>query len=88
MSDRLHQPYRAAICPLLPRLLPLAGSHGILGAALSGAGPSVLVIVEEKDLGMATEAIRQALVDFPESEIRDCRFENAGASQMFGQSQK
>ena len=25
MSDRIHQPYRAAICPLLPRLLPLAG---------------------------------------------------------------
>ena len=23
MSDRIHQPYRAAICPLLPRLLPL-----------------------------------------------------------------
>jgi homoserine kinase len=86
MSDRLHQPYRAAICPLLPRLLPLAGGHGILGAALSGAGPSVLVIVEEKDLGPATRAIREALVDFPESEIRDCRFEIAGASQMFGEN--
>ena len=46
MSDRIHQPYRAPICPLLPLLLPLVGEHGILGAALSGAGPAVLVIVE------------------------------------------
>ncbi len=45
MRDRIHQPYRAPLCPLLPRLLPLAGEHGILGAALSGAGPSVLVVV-------------------------------------------
>ncbi len=28
--------------PLLPRLLPLAGTQGVLGVALSGAGPSVL----------------------------------------------
>ena len=25
MADRIHQPYRAEICPLLPELLPLAG---------------------------------------------------------------
>jgi homoserine kinase len=47
MQDRMHQPFRGEICPLLPRLLPLAGMPGILGAALSGAGPSVLLLVEE-----------------------------------------
>ena len=41
MEDRIHQPYRSEICPMLPRLLPLAGSYGILGTALSGAGPAV-----------------------------------------------
>ncbi|MGB6743219.1 MAG: homoserine kinase, partial [Terracidiphilus sp.] len=46
MHDRIHQPYRAPICPFLPLLLPLVGGHGILGAALSGAGPAVLVVVE------------------------------------------
>jgi homoserine kinase len=46
MRDRVHQPYRYEVCPLLPRLLPLAGTHGILGAALSGAGPAVLLILE------------------------------------------
>ena len=60
MSDRIHQPYRSAICPLLPFLLPLAGSNGILGAALSGAGPSVLVIVESSALlAEASKAILQ-----------------------------
>ena len=48
MSDRIHQPYRAAICPCFRCLLPLAGGHGILGAALSGAGPAVLVIVGDE----------------------------------------
>jgi len=33
MKDRIHQPYRASICPLLPLLLPLAGDHGILGVS-------------------------------------------------------
>jgi homoserine kinase len=49
MQDRFHQPYRAKACPLLPLLLPLAESSGnsaILGVALSGAGPSVLLIAE------------------------------------------
>ncbi len=30
MRDRIHQPYRAETCQLLPRLLPLAGNQGIL----------------------------------------------------------
>jgi len=47
MDDRMHQPYRTAACALLPVLLPLAGSHGVLGAALSGAGPSVLLILAD-----------------------------------------
>ena len=46
MQDRLHQPYRMEACPLLPPLLPLAGELGVLGVALSGAGPSVLLVVE------------------------------------------
>lgn len=44
MQDRLHQPYRMEACPLLPRLLPLAGEPCVYGVALSGAGPGVLVI--------------------------------------------
>ena len=52
LGDRMHQPYRASLCPLLPPLQELAGrSPGILGAVLSGAGPSVLVFLGEKEQG-------------------------------------
>jgi len=48
LEDRIHQPYRAALCPLLPAAQELAGTPGILGAALSGAGPSVLLFLDPK----------------------------------------
>jgi len=48
LDDRIHQPYRAALCPLLPALQELKGTGGVLGAALSGAGPSVLVFVDPR----------------------------------------
>ncbi len=44
--DQMHQPYRSSVCPLLPQLLPLAGTNGIYSVTLSGAGPSVLLITE------------------------------------------
>lgn len=47
MQDRIHQPYRLKACPLLERLLPLAEEPYVAGVALSGAGPSVLVILNE-----------------------------------------
>ncbi len=79
MRDRIHQPYRSAICPLLPRLLPLGGHEGILGAALSGAGPAVLVIVEsEIAVERSMASIRAALHDLPQTELRVCGFESEG----------
>jgi len=84
MKDRVHQPYRASICPLLPALLPLAGEHGILGAALSGAGPAMLVIVEsEEHLAGAAASIREALAGDAEPEMKICRFETEGAGRSF-----
>ncbi len=55
--DRLHQPYRAAACPVLERLLPLAGRDGVLSVTLSGAGPSVLLVLEQF---AATSVVRSA----------------------------
>jgi homoserine kinase len=79
MADRIHQPYRSEICPLLSRLLPLAGSNGVLGVALSGAGPSVLLILAGDSAVLpATEAVRDALVDEPKVEILVTGFEACG----------
>jgi homoserine kinase len=66
MQDRLHQPYRAKACPLLPLLLPLAditGNPSILGVALSGAGPSVLLIAGTPVPSTIGDMIRQTAHD-------------------------
>jgi homoserine kinase len=49
MSDRIHQPYRASLVPGMAEILENAVSHGALGAALSGAGPTVLTMVDRHD---------------------------------------
>ena len=83
MQDKVHQPYRAAICPLLPLLMPLAGEHGILGASLSGAGPSVLVIVEsEASLPAAEAAVWQALKGIDGVELYAAGFIAHGAKDL------
>ena len=63
MQDRIHQPYRMKACPLLPLLLPLTENPGVLGVALSGAGPSVLIISEEADSPSLPAIVRQAAGD-------------------------
>jgi homoserine kinase len=47
--DRLHQPYRMELCPLLPALLPLAGRRGVISVTLSGAGPAVLLLTQKSE---------------------------------------
>jgi homoserine kinase len=48
LEDRMHQPYRAPLCPLLPCMQKWGSSDEVLGTALSGAGPSVLIFVNPK----------------------------------------
>ena len=45
LEDRLHQPYRAAIVPGLKEALELR-HPSLLGACLSGAGPSVVALAQ------------------------------------------
>ncbi len=83
MRDRIHQPYRAPICPLLPILLPLVGEHGILGVALSGAGPAVLVVIDhERNLAHASKAIEGAVENCMAAELAICRFSRVGANEF------
>ncbi|MUT67298.1 homoserine kinase [Paenibacillus sp. NEAU-GSW1] len=46
MRDRLHQPYRAALIPGMTAILERAADYGALGAALSGAGPTLIAFVD------------------------------------------
>ena len=68
-SDRLHQPYRLSLVPGLAEVLAL-DAPGMIGAFLSGAGPSVAVCVSG-DPGPVIDALRSiyATID-PEVAIR------------------
>lgn len=45
LEDRMHQPYRSELVPGLEEILRLR-APGLLGCALSGAGPSIIVFYE------------------------------------------
>lgn len=57
LEDRIHQPYRAPLCPLLPCLQELTGTPGVLGVALSGAGPSVVVFLDPRASAQKTKKL-------------------------------
>lgn len=47
MCDQLHQPQRESLMPGLAEALALPRMEGLLGVALSGAGPSILALVTD-----------------------------------------
>lgn len=57
LSDRLHEPHRAALLPTFGRLAGAAGDLGALGVTLSGAGPSVLVWATDAAAASVAERI-------------------------------
>lgn len=58
-EDRLHEPYRTPFFPALPELVSAARSAGARGAALSGAGSTVIALC---DGGASAEQVAAALV--------------------------
>jgi len=55
MDDRLHQPYRLPLLPGTRELIETAYQHGAAGAALSGAGPSVIAICDSPTTAHSVE---------------------------------
>lgn len=54
MKDKVHQPYRAKLIPGLEKILELKNdlelqSKGLIGLTLSGSGPTILAIVEDRN---------------------------------------
>jgi homoserine kinase len=77
MADRLHQPFRADACPLLPRLLPLAWNDGIAGVALSGAGPAVLLLTVSEEAALVARNLAARRLDgLGKVEFLTCELEN------------
>lgn len=57
MQDRLHHPYRAKLIPGFDQILSAAVKAGAWGAALSGAGPTLVALTTRN-----AEAIGQAMI--------------------------
>jgi len=77
LEDRMHQPYRF---PLVPGLQEIAALRmpGLLGCALSGAGPSILVF-HERGFGHVCERVREVFQSHGRSsEISCCRVATKG----------
>jgi homoserine kinase len=62
MHDRLHQPQRESLVPGLAEALALPRMPGLLGIALSGAGPSIVALVNgnEEAIGARLASCFQA----------------------------
>ena len=62
MHDRLHQPQRESLVPGLAEALALPRIQGLLGLALSGAGPSIVALVysNEEAIGARIASCFQA----------------------------
>ena len=58
MQDRLHHPYRAKLIPGFDEILAAAVNAGAWGAALSGAGPTLIALTTQN-----ADAIGQAMID-------------------------
>lgn len=79
--DRLHQPYRARLLPLLEEGLAAARRGGALGAFLSGAGPTLLALVSVGGAAEAAvqEAWRQLLIQQGGGTVRAVALSARGA---------
>jgi homoserine kinase len=60
MHDRLHEPARLALVPALDEIVAAAREAGAFGAALSGAGPSVIAFAPVRLAPRVTAAMEEA----------------------------
>jgi homoserine kinase len=62
-EDRLHEPYRAGAYPQMRALIGAAREAGALGAALSGAGSSILALCDERGAAPVASALELAAAE-------------------------
>ncbi len=81
MQDRLHQPYRIRLVPGLDEIIEnLKDIDNVLGTALSGAGPSILVISQGNNLDTIKGIIKNTWEKFSvKADIRTIDIDVDGA---------
>ena len=78
MHDRLHQPQRESLVPGLAEALALPRMQGLLGLALSGAGPSIVALVDDNDDEIAARIASCFRARKIESTVRKLEVDNEG----------
>lgn len=76
-ADQLHQPFRAKLIPVLPRVIRAAEKAGALGAFLSGSGSTICSVTLSDPEKIA--AAMQRKIDNQTSRIVITKADNAGA---------
>lgn len=79
MEDRLHQGPRSALFPAMPLLLEAALEAGAAGACLSGAGSTILALVDGDPAPVARALLASAQANGVEGETRTAAIRAAGA---------
>ena len=78
MHDRLHQPQRESLVPGLSEALALPRMQGLLGIALSGAGPSIVALVDGNDDEIGARIAGCFRAHKIESNVRTLEVDNDG----------
>ena len=65
VGDRLHQPYRFDLIPNGREVVHAAKAMGALGAFISGAGPSIIAVVDAQDKTYLSRAEMYCTQNFP-----------------------
>ncbi len=81
MQDRLHQPYRMKLVPGLNSIMEnLKHTEGVLGCVLAGAGPSIAVISNGKNVNEIKEIVHTSWNNINiDSKIHTYSVETSGA---------
>jgi len=78
MCDQLHQPQRESLVPGLAEALALPRTEGLLGVALSGAGPSILALATDHTDEIADQISGCFRAHMIESTTRTLEVDNDG----------
>jgi homoserine kinase len=82
MKDQLHQPQRESLVPGLAEALALRSMPGLLGVALSGAGPSILALATDNTDEIGDKLASCFRAHKIESTVRTLEVDNEGCALL------
>ena len=63
-ADLFHEPFRAHLIPNYETIRTLARDHGAFGTSISGAGPTMISLIDSSKVDAFVEKVQQYLPDY------------------------